>query len=173
MNINIANSCFCSGSPSHERPTLDELLDKDAKRRASSIKGWRLKKVTTTDSATEADKAEGGDEIDGLEGYTWTAKSLHRFTGVVKFGWIGGVYIPCLLNIWGVMLFLRLTWVVGQAGLIEGLILITLANAVTFITALSMSAVATNGQVKAGGVYFMISRQEHRYLRLLRWWTHV
>lgn len=31
-----------------------------------------------------------------------------------KFGWCAGVYIPCLLNIWGVMLFLRLTWVVGQ-----------------------------------------------------------
>ena len=32
----------------------------------------------------------------------------------VKFGWIEGVYIPCLLNILGVMLFLRLTWVVGE-----------------------------------------------------------
>lgn len=29
----------------------------------------------------------------------------------VKFGWIVGVLIPCLLNIWGVMLFLRLAWV--------------------------------------------------------------
>ena len=36
---------------------------------------------------------------------------------VNKFGWCAGVYIPCLLNIWGVMLFLRLTWVVGQAGI--------------------------------------------------------
>ena len=34
----------------------------------------------------------------------------------VKFGWVEGVYMRCLLNIWGVMLFLRLTWVVGQAG---------------------------------------------------------
>ena len=33
---------------------------------------------------------------------------------VIKFGWIEGVFIPCLLNIWGVMLFLRLTWVIGQ-----------------------------------------------------------
>ncbi len=36
--------------------------------------------------------------------------------GAIKFGWIQGVYMRCLLNIWGVMLFLRLTWVVGQAG---------------------------------------------------------
>jgi len=35
----------------------------------------------------------------------------------VKLGWIQGVLIPCLLNIWGVMLFLRLSWVVAQAGI--------------------------------------------------------
>ena len=64
----------------------------------------------------------------------------------------------CLLNIWGVMLFLRLTWVVGQAGLLEGLAVITLANVVTLITAISMSAVSTNGQIKGGGIYYMISR---------------
>lgn len=77
---------------------------------------------------------------------------------VVKFGWIDGVYMRCLLNIWGVMLFLRLTWVVGQAGLLEALAIICLANCVTIITSISMSAVATNGQIKGGGIYYMISR---------------
>ncbi|KAF2355170.1 Amino acid permease/ SLC12A domain [Trinorchestia longiramus] len=33
-------------------------------------------------------------------------------------GWMKGVMMPCMLNIWGVMLFLRLSWVVGQAGLV-------------------------------------------------------
>jgi len=56
------------------------------------------------------------------------------------------------------MLFLRLTWVIGQAGLIEGLLVISLCNIVTIITGLSMSAVCTNGQIKAGGIYYMISR---------------
>lgn len=37
--------------------------------------------------------------------------------GTVKFGWVQGVLVRCLLNIWGVMLFLRLSWVVGQAGI--------------------------------------------------------
>jgi hypothetical protein len=37
--------------------------------------------------------------------------------GLVKFGWIKGVLIRNLLNIWGVMLFLRLSWVVAQAGI--------------------------------------------------------
>jgi solute carrier family 12 (sodium/potassium/chloride transporter), member 2 len=77
---------------------------------------------------------------------------------VVKFGWREGVLLRCLLCIWGVMLFLRLSWVVGQAGIIQGLIVITLANSITGITGLSMSAIATNGQISGGGVYYLISR---------------
>lgn len=48
------------------------------------------------------------------------------------------------------MLFLRLSWVVGQAGIIESTILILTTTAVTGITALSMSAISTNGVVKGG-----------------------
>ena len=66
--------------------------------------------------------------------------------------------VRCLLNIWGTMLFLRLTWVVGQAGLWQGLLVITLCNIVTVLSALSMSAISTNGRIAAGGVYYMISR---------------
>ena len=65
----------------------------------------------------------------------------------VKFGWFEGVYLRCLLNIWGVMLFLRLTWVVGNAGILPGLAIVILANIVTTITTISMSAVSTNGQI--------------------------
>ena len=47
---------------------------------------------------------------------------------VIKFGWIEGVFMRCLLNIWGTMLFLRLTWVVGQAGIISGEIFVDLQS---------------------------------------------
>lgn len=70
--------------------------------------------------------------------------------GVLKFGWIKGVLVRCLLNIWGVMLFLRLSWVVGQAGVIEGFILILTTTVVTVVTSLSMSAISTNGVIKGG-----------------------
>ena len=37
----------------------------------------------------------------------------------LKLGWIQGVLVRCLLNIWGVMLFIRISWVVGNAGIGE------------------------------------------------------
>lgn len=75
--------------------------------------------------------------------------------GVLKFGWIKGVLMRCILNIWGVMLFLRLSWVVGQAGVLEGILLILTTTVVTTITALSMSAISTNGVVKGGALIFI------------------
>nr|ANU78813.1 Na+/K+/2Cl- cotransporter [Portunus trituberculatus] len=77
---------------------------------------------------------------------------------VIKFGWLEGVYMRCLLNIWGVMLFLRVSWVVGQSGIVLAILTVILGNVVTTLTTLSMSAVATNGRIQAGGVYYMISR---------------
>ena len=56
------------------------------------------------------------------------------------------------------MLFLRLTWVVGQAGIWQGLLVITLCNVVTWLSALSLSAISSNGQISGGGVYYVISR---------------
>ena len=69
---------------------------------------------------------------------------------VVKLGWIKGVLFPTLLNIWGVILFLRMPWIVANAGIGLSSIVVILATCVTTITALSMSAICTNGEVKGG-----------------------
>ncbi|KAB0369754.1 hypothetical protein FD755_018747 [Muntiacus reevesi] len=69
-----------------------------------------------------------------------------------------GVYLPCLQNILGVILFLRLTWIVGAAGVLEAFLIVSLCCTCTMLTAISMSAIATNGVVPAGGSYYMISR---------------
>ncbi|XP_048473106.1 solute carrier family 12 member 1 isoform X4 [Rhincodon typus] len=69
---------------------------------------------------------------------------------LVRFGWIKGVLVRCMLNIWGVMLFIRLSWIVGQAGIGLGVVLILLATVVTSITGLSTSAISTNGCVRGG-----------------------
>ncbi|XP_069758934.1 solute carrier family 12 member 1 isoform X2 [Narcine bancroftii] len=77
---------------------------------------------------------------------------------LVRFGWVKGVLVRCMLNIWGVMLFIRLSWIVGQAGIGLGVIVICLSTVVTVLTGISMSAICTNGIVRGGGAYYLISR---------------
>ncbi|EJW84298.1 hypothetical protein WUBG_04792, partial [Wuchereria bancrofti] len=69
-----------------------------------------------------------------------------------------GVYLPTIQHILGVTMFIRLAWVVGIAGIVDTMILLLLCCLCTLLTSISLSAVATNGIVESGGVYFMISR---------------
>ena len=68
------------------------------------------------------------------------------------------MFTPSILTILGVILFLRTGWVVGSVGLLPALLIVLVANAITLATALSVSAVATNMHVGAGGAYYIISR---------------
>ena len=63
-----------------------------------------------------------------------------------------------MLTILCVIMYLRLGWVVGNVGLLATLLIVTLSSAITFLTALSISALATDQKVKTGGAYYMISR---------------
>ncbi|KAJ8366254.1 hypothetical protein AAFF_G00363350 [Aldrovandia affinis] len=67
----------------------------------------------------------------------------------VRFGWVTGVMIRCMLNIWGVILFLRLSWITSQAGIILTWVIILMSVTITSITALSVSAIATNGKISS------------------------
>ncbi len=89
-----------------------------------------------------------------------TVQAATKTTGpkAGRFGTFTGVFTPNVLTILGLILFLRTGWVVGQAGLWGALIIILLANIISFLTGLSLSAVATSMEVKAGGKYYMISR---------------
>ncbi len=69
-----------------------------------------------------------------------------------------GVYTPTVLTILGVILYLRMGWVVGNAGVLGAMGIVLLANGITFITALSISALSTNMRVGVGGAYYIISR---------------
>ena len=78
--------------------------------------------------------------------------------GVEKLGTIKGVFLPCVQNILGVILFLRLPWITAQAGVWQATGVVGLCVLSTVITSLSLSAIATNGQVQAGGPYYIVSR---------------
>lgn len=76
----------------------------------------------------------------------------------LKFGTFGGVFTPDVLTILGVIMYLRLGWVVGNAGLLGALAIILLAKSITICTGLSMSSITTNIKIGAGGAYSIISK---------------
>uniref|UniRef100_A0A8R1DN24 Uncharacterized protein n=1 Tax=Caenorhabditis japonica TaxID=281687 RepID=A0A8R1DN24_CAEJA len=78
--------------------------------------------------------------------------------GKADLGVLLGVYLPTIQHILGVTMFIRLFWLVGIAGLGQTFLLLFLCCFCTFLTCISISAVATNGVVESGGAYFMISR---------------
>ena len=73
-------------------------------------------------------------------------------------GTFAGVFTPSILTILGIILFLRLGYVIGNAGLARALVIIALANGISVLTSVSLSAVATNIKVRGGGDYYLISR---------------
>jgi len=55
-------------------------------------------------------------------------------------------------------MYLRFGWVVGNVGLTGTLVIVTLSTSITFLTAMSIAAIATDQRVRTGGAYYMISR---------------
>ncbi|CAL9055773.1 cation-chloride cotransporter 1-like isoform X1 [Musa acuminata AAA Group] len=75
-----------------------------------------------------------------------------------KLGTMMGVFIPCLQNILGIIYYIRFSWIVGMAGIGEAFLLVAFCGCCTFLTGISLSAIATNGAMKGGGPYYLIGR---------------
>ncbi|MDJ0576364.1 MAG: amino acid permease [Xenococcaceae cyanobacterium MO_234.B1] len=74
------------------------------------------------------------------------------------FNTFDGVFKPTLLTILGAIMYLRVGWVVGNGGLVGGWLVVLGAVSITLATGLSLSSIATNTHLKAGGPYAMISQ---------------
>ena len=79
-------------------------------------------------------------------------------SGGLRLGTFLGVVTPTMLTILGVILYLRMGWVVANAGLVGTLIIVMLAHVITITTSFSLSALATSMRVGSGGAYWLISR---------------
>lgn len=75
-----------------------------------------------------------------------------------KYKTFEGVFTPSLLTILGVIMYMRLGWVVGNAGLIGAIIIIIIAHVIAVTTGLSVSSVASDKKIGAGGIYYVLSR---------------
>uniref|UniRef100_A0A671XSZ9 Solute carrier family 12 member 1 n=1 Tax=Sparus aurata TaxID=8175 RepID=A0A671XSZ9_SPAAU len=194
--------------------TLDRVPNIDFYRNAGSVSGHRAVRPSLQELHEVFQKVSAHTVADDGEGSSGTPydpdleSAVPIDKGGVKFGWIRGVLVRCMLNIWGVMLFIRLSWIFGHAGWGEsglcflfflhcsrcygaavgscgsltllcchlktdilsfsvcvcvcvaglGIVVIVLSCVVTTITGLSMSAICTNGVVRGGGAYYLISR---------------
>uniref|UniRef100_A0A5F8GS99 Solute carrier family 12 member 3 n=1 Tax=Monodelphis domestica TaxID=13616 RepID=A0A5F8GS99_MONDO len=142
--------------------TMDAVPRIDHYRQTAANLGEKLLRPSLAELHDELEKEPFEDGFANGEEGTPTREAVVTYTaeskGVVKFGWIKGVLVRCMLNIWGVMLFIRLSWIVGQAGIGLSVLVIAMATVVTTITGLSTSAIATNGFVRGGGAYYLISR---------------
>ncbi|XP_004929740.2 bumetanide-sensitive sodium-(potassium)-chloride cotransporter isoform X1 [Bombyx mori] len=121
------------------------------RRRSESVE------IGNTNCEVNSEENESRSTREYSNGHLHPTPELTTYGGI-KLGWIQGVLIPCLLNIWGVMLFLRIAWVVAQAGIGLSVIIVFLSAIVCVITTLSLSAICTNGQLQGGGVYYLVSR---------------
>ncbi|XP_044509297.1 cation-chloride cotransporter 1-like isoform X5 [Mangifera indica] len=95
---------------------------------------------------------------DGREGDDGPVTYGHPQPCEVKLGTMMGVFIPCLQNILGIIYYIRFTWIVGMAGIGDSLLLVAFCGLCTFLTSISLSAIATNGAMKGGGPYYLIGR---------------
>jgi solute carrier family 12 (potassium/chloride transporter), member 4/6 len=96
---------------------------------------------------------------------TWFKKYLPFFSRAKsiqedpsRLGTFMGVFTPTLLMLFGVIIFLRLGWIVGLVGLPVSLFIITLSALIALLTLLSIAAISTNIDIGKGGFYYILSR---------------
>lgn len=75
-----------------------------------------------------------------------------------KLDTFSGVFVPTSLNVLSILMFIRFGFILGQTGLLGMLALLLTAYAINLVTTFSISAVASNGTVRGGGAYYLISR---------------
>jgi len=96
--------------------------------------------------------------------------------GDEKLGMFSGVYVPTCLNVLSIIMFLRFgmitgtleyatkssgtltEYMAGQAGVLGIFGMLIASYAINLITTFSLSAIASNGTVRGGGAYYLISR---------------
>ncbi|KAK2748317.1 hypothetical protein FQN57_000975 [Myotisia sp. PD_48] len=78
--------------------------------------------------------------------------------GAEKLGTFTGVFVPTTLNVLSILMFLRFGFILGQSGVLGMMAMLIASYLINLVTTMSISAIATNGTVRGGGAYYLISR---------------
>ncbi|KAL9072383.1 MAG: hypothetical protein Q9157_005106 [Trypethelium eluteriae] len=78
--------------------------------------------------------------------------------GTPKLGTFAGAFVPVSLNVLSILMFLRFGFILGQSGFLGMIGMLAGCYLLNLLTTLSISAIATNGTVRGGGAYYLISR---------------
>lgn len=84
--------------------------------------------------------------------------SARKKPGRKGLGTFRGVYRPTVMTILGLMMYVREGWLVGEAGLLGGILIILATFLITGTAALSLSSITTNIHIGAGGVFSIIAK---------------
>lgn len=101
---------------------------------------------------TDANELFAGEENDN----PWW-KSNFFLSQPVLFGTWDGVFTSCLINIFGVIVFLRSGWIVAQAGIINAVLMVLATVGVAMISVLSAIGICERCRMESGGVYFLLA----------------
>ncbi|CAJ0931424.1 unnamed protein product, partial [Mesorhabditis belari] len=146
-----------TGSPKHPPSNISDASNISRNNSTRELFSWEHGK---TNNLALFDEPQGEFVSNILSGFTTPgpAERDQQKRTKANLGVILGVYLPTIQHILGVTMFIRLFWCVGIAGLGQTFLMLFLCCFCTFLTCISISAVATNGVMESGGAYYLISR---------------
>ncbi|EFO16111.1 hypothetical protein LOAG_12398 [Loa loa] len=86
----------------------------------------------------------------------WWQKNFF-ITRPLLFGTWDGVFTTVLVNIFGVIVFLRMGWIVGIGGIVNAVILLIICTSLALISVFSAIGIYERCQIQSGGIYFLVS----------------
>lgn len=111
-------------------------------------------------NGSTAGEGHSGDKRHAQDHGKPRARSISKTPGgpSAKLGTFAGVFVPTTLNVLSILMFLRFGFILGQSGVIGMMGMLVACYAINLLTTMSVSAIATNGTVRGGGAYYLISR---------------
>ena len=158
-----------STPPPHEHALAKRLFHLSSgfgqSNEASNTRGRSASRPRRGHVGTMGEHSLTGAMRDSLENKKQNAASIPKpglgprpIGGDEKLGIFSGVYVPTCLNVLSILMFLRFGFILGQGGVLGIMGMLIASYAINLVTTFSLSAIASNGTVRGGGAYYLISR---------------